>query len=212
LRVQVVFLEEVPPRYQAGDVRAVLGGYARNFLFPQGLAVPATAEQLKRIERIKKSATAQRVKDIEGLGGINQELDGLIVKLRARAGGNGQLYGSITSLHIASEIQQATGREVSRRMIILPQPIKGIGTFQIPVRLHSAVVPTVTVIVEAEGQLTTMGEASGSDDATATAHPEQTDGSLGGSEEENPEIDVVNPTEALSEDVSEDGLGDEAEV
>lgn len=200
MRVQVVFLEEVPPRYQAGDVRAVLGGYARNFLFPQGLAVPATPEQLKRIERIKKAATVQREKDIEGLGGINQELDGLVVKLRARAGGNGQLYGSITSLHIASEVQQATGREVSRRMIVLPQPIKEVGTFQIPVRLHSAVVPTLTVIVEPEGQLTRTESPSELDNTTAAMQIEQFDTSAEIPEDGNPEIDVVSPTEELSED------------
>ena len=162
MRVQVVFLADVPPKHMAGDVRAVSGGYARNYLIPQGLAAPATVDHLKRIEKIKKAAESKRVRDASDLKGVADLLEGLSVTLKGRSGQGGRLYGSITTMAIAQALTDAVGHDIDRRIISLTDPIRDLGTFQVPVRLHMDLIANVTVVVE---------DASGRYFA-ATAEPE----------------------------------------
>lgn len=148
MRFQVVFLADVPPKYMAGEIRAVSGGFARNYLIPQGLAAPATSEQLKRIEKIKKIAEEKRMRDASDLKGVFDKLEGLSITVKGRSGEGGHLYGSITNMAIAEALTEAVGQEIDRRTISLSEPIRELGTFEIPVRLHMDLVPTVTVVVE----------------------------------------------------------------
>ena len=148
MRFQVVFLADVPPKYMAGEIRAVSGGFARNYLIPQGLAAPATSEQLKRIEKIKKVAEEKRFKEASDLKGVAEKLEGLSITLKGRAGEGGHLYGSITNIAIADALTEAVGQEIDRRTITLPEPIRALGTFEVAVRLHMDLNPMVTVIVE----------------------------------------------------------------
>ncbi|GEM_PF-1029893 len=148
MRFQVVFLADVPPKYMAGEIRAVSGGFARNYLIPQGLAAPATSEQMKRIEKIKKVAETQRSKDASDLKGVSDKLEGLSITLKGRAGEGGHLYGSITNIAIAEALTEAVGQDIDRRTITLTEPIRDLGTFEVPVRLHMDLIPTVTVVVE----------------------------------------------------------------
>ena len=148
MRFQVVFLADVPPKYMAGEIRAVSGGFARNYLIPKGFAAPATSEQLKRIEKIKKIAEEQRMRDASDLKGVFDKLEGLAITVKGRSGEGGHLYGSITNMAIAEALTEAVGQDIDRRTISLPEPIRELGTFQIPVRLHMDLVPTVTVVVE----------------------------------------------------------------
>ena len=148
MRVQVVFLADVPPKHMAGDVRAVSGGYARNYLIPQGLAAPATVDHLKRIEKIKKAAESKRVRDASDLKGVADLLEGLSVTLKGRSGQGGRLYGSITTMAIAQALTDAVGHDIDRRIISLTDPIRDLGTYQVPVRLHMDLIANVTVVVE----------------------------------------------------------------
>lgn len=148
MRFQVVFLADVPPKYMAGEIRAVSGGFARNYLIPQGLAAPATSEQLKRIEKIKKIAEEKRTRDASDLKGVFDKLEGLSITVKGRSGEGGHLYGSITNMAIAEALTEAVGQDIDRRTISLAEPIRELGTFEIPVRLHMDLVPTVTVVVE----------------------------------------------------------------
>lgn len=148
MRFQVVFLADVPPKYMAGEIRAVAAGFARNYLIPQGLAAPATSEQMKRIEKIKKVAEEKRFKEASDLKGVADKLEGLSITLKGRAGEGGHLYGSITNVAIAEALTEAVGQDIDRRTITLPEPIRDLGTFEVPVRLHMDLVPTVSVIVE----------------------------------------------------------------
>ena len=109
MRVQVVFLADVPPKHMAGDVRAVAGGYARNYLIPQGLAAPATIDHLKRIEKIKRAAESKRARDASDLKGVADLLEGLSVTLKGRSGQGGRLYGSITNIAIAEALTERGG-------------------------------------------------------------------------------------------------------
>ena len=148
MRVQVVFLADVPPKHMAGDVRAVAGGYARNYLIPHGLAAPATIDHLKRIEKIKRAAESKRARDASDLKGVADLLEGLSVTLKGRSGQGGRLYGSITNIAIAEALTEAVGHDIDRRIVTLTAPIRDLGTFQVPVRLHQDLIPTVTVVVE----------------------------------------------------------------
>jgi large subunit ribosomal protein L9 len=132
----------------AGEIRTVSGGFARNYLIPQGLAAPATSEQMKRIEKIKKIAEAKRSKDASDLKGVSDKLEGLSITLKGRAGEGGHLYGSITNMAIAEALTEAVGQDIDRRTITLTEPIRDLGTFEVPVRLHMDLIPTVTVVVE----------------------------------------------------------------
>jgi large subunit ribosomal protein L9 len=174
LRVQVVFLADVLPRYRAGDVRFVAGGYARNYLIPKGLAAPATQEHLKRIEKIRQAADERRAREAQETQGVAQRLEGMTVTIKARAGEGGRLYGSITTAAIAQAITDASGQEVDRRLIQLPEPIRSLGSFPVAVRLHQDIVPSVTVVVEAEGQRPAASSAPA--EATAEAETEASAG------------------------------------
>ena len=203
MRVQVVFLADVPPKHMAGDVRAVSGGYARNYLIPQGLAAPATADQLKRIAKIKSAAEAKRVRDAADLQGVANLLEGLSVTLKGRSGQGGRLYGSITTMAIAEALTEAVGHDIDRRIISLTEPIRDLGTFQVPVRLHMDLIPTVTVVVE---------DAAGRYFA-ATAEDEVVEGEAEASDAAEDE-DVVAELEAeapVDEEPAEEAPAEEAE-
>ena len=199
MRIQVVFLHDVLPRYRAGDVRAVAGGYARNYLIPKGLAAPATAEHLNRIEKIKAGADVQRIKetqDMQALGGL---LEGVTVTLRARSGEGGRLYGSVTNFHIAEELARVTGREIDRRLIHLPETIKEVGTFEVPVRLHLDVAPTITVVVEDERRPAVVAEAPLQETAASEeSEPAAAEATLD-SEESAPEPEVETTVASVEE-------------
>lgn len=150
MRIQVVFLTDIPPRYRAGEVRAVAAGYARNFLFPKEMAVPATAEHRKRIEKIKVAAEVRRTRESQETQVIAQILNEMTVTIKARAGDRGRLYGSVTTMAIAEAITRDSGHEVDRRLIHLAEPIRELGTFPVTIRLHQDVAATVNVAVEDE--------------------------------------------------------------
>lgn len=153
MRIRVVFLQDVPPRHWAGDVKEVAGGYARNYLIPQGLAAPAVSDSLKRIAKIKQAAEVRRGRETQDMEVLAQIVNGTTVTLKARAAEGGRLYGSVTSTQIAEELSRTLDREVERRLIHLAEPIKEAGTFEVSVRLYPNITPTITVVVEAEGQL-----------------------------------------------------------
>ena len=219
MRVQVVFLADVPPKHSAGDVRAVSGGYARNYLIPQGLAAPATTDQLKRIEKIKKAAVEKRARDTADLKGVADLLEGLSVTLKGRSGQGGHLYGSITTMAIAQALTEAVGHDIDRRIISLTEPIRDLGTFQVPVRLHMDLIPTVTVVVEdAAGRyfaVTEEDEAAEEaeeavetvDEATEEAVDEAADAEAEEAADEEPEA-----VEESAEEASEDAASDDAEA
>lgn len=211
MRVQVVFLADVPPKHSAGDVRAVSGGYARNYLIPQGLAAPATADQLKRIEKIKKAAEEKRARDTADLKGVADRLEGLSVTLKGRSGQGGHLYGSITTMAIAQALTEAVGHDIDRRIISLTEPIRDLGTFQVPVRLHMDLIPTVTVVVEdAAGRY--FAQSATAEDEAATEEPEAAEAVVDEAEAEAAADEEPEAVEESAEEASEDASSDDAET
>jgi large subunit ribosomal protein L9 len=149
--VRVVFVEDVPGVAHGGDIKSVKPGFARNYLLPQKLAIPATADALKRAERLKKQAEATRLKRLEDLKALAQALEGQQVKIEARAGAAGRLYGSVTTMQVAAQLSTMIGREVDKRTVQMADAIRQVGVFPAKVRLHPEVEATVTLLVYPAG-------------------------------------------------------------
>jgi len=148
--MKVVFVEEVPGSALVGEVKEVKNGYARNFLLPRGLAVPATKDNLERGERLAKADTVRQDK-LDGVAqALADKIDGAAIDLTARVGEQGRLYGSITAANIAEELSQIAGETVEHRQVLLGQAIRTIGTQEIRVRLTRNVFANVTVAVAPE--------------------------------------------------------------
>ena len=110
LIVRVIFLQDVPNLANAGDVRNVSDGYARNYLIPEKLAMMATAEEMKRIERIKRAGDERRLRETEQWDELAGLLEGTIITVNARITPAGRFYGAITPAQIAQELSNATGK------------------------------------------------------------------------------------------------------
>ena len=159
MRIRVVFLQDVLPKHFAGDIREVSGGYARNYLIPSGLAAPAMGSHLQHIEKIKQTAGQRRAKETQDMEQLAEIVGGTTVTIKARAGEGGRLYGSVTNARIAEELSLVLGREIDRRAIQMPEAIKEVGSFEVPVRLYHNIVPEIIVVVEAEGGMVAVAEA-----------------------------------------------------
>jgi len=149
--MRVVFLEDVTGVAQGGDVKDVKNGFARNYLLPKNLAVPATHNALQRVERLTKESDTTRLKTLEDMKALAAELDGIRVTVEMRAGSGGRLYGSVTNIIIAEELSKLTGREIERRTIELDEPLRELGLFEVDIHLHPEVEAKIGVLVYAMG-------------------------------------------------------------
>ena len=147
--MKVILKQDVDKLGRVGEVVKVAPGYGRNFLIPRQIAVEATPGNLKivEIERRANARRDQRDKDAATL--VAKDLAKLVVTVRRKAGEGGTLYGSVTSLDIADFL--ITHKiDIDKRRIQLDDPIKSLGEYQVPIRLHREVIVPVAVIVEAE--------------------------------------------------------------
>jgi large subunit ribosomal protein L9 len=127
----------------------VAPGYGRNFLIPRQIAVEATPGNLKIVEIERRASARRDQRDKEAASLVAKDLAKLVVTIRRKAGEGGTLYGSVTSLDIADFL--ITHKiDIDKRKIQLDDPIKSLGDYQIPIRLHREVVVPIAVIVEAE--------------------------------------------------------------
>jgi large subunit ribosomal protein L9 len=148
--MEVLLLKDVDQLGQAGEIKRVADGYARNFLFARNLAVVATPGAIKQAERQRKATVVREAKALSDAQSLAQLLDGTVVTFQARAGEMDRLYGSITNVNIAEALQEEVGREVDRRKIDLEEPLKELGTHAITIRLAPEAEAKVTVVIERE--------------------------------------------------------------
>ena len=135
---------------EKNEVAEVSEGYARNFLFPRKLAVEATAAQLNSI-RLKQDAQAHRKQqEKQDAQSLAQKMEGKRVKIAARVGKDGRLFGSITAKEIAQAMQQQLGMEVDRRKVELAEPIRALGSVQVLVRYYPEI--TFNILVDVVGE------------------------------------------------------------
>ncbi|MBI6547124.1 MAG: 50S ribosomal protein L9 [Cyanobacteria bacterium NC_groundwater_1444_Ag_S-0.65um_54_12] len=150
--MKVILLSDVKGIGNSGQVMEVTSGYARNYLFPRGLAQEATAGALKQIAqrlRTEQIKAAKRKAEAEALA---QKLEAAHVKIAARSGSEGKLYGAVTNKEIAQAVQEQTGLVVDRRKLDLAEPIKAIGKFAIVAKVHPEVAATLHVEVVGVGK------------------------------------------------------------
>ena len=144
--MQVILKQRLENLGQPGDVVSVKPGYARNYLIPQGLAYPATDANLKRIEREKVQLEKRAAEELKAAKERAVSIEGTSVTFTARAGDEGKLFGSITAADIAQKLEEQ-GLEIERRQILLGEPLKALGVYSVPVRLHPDVRPEIKVWV-----------------------------------------------------------------
>jgi large subunit ribosomal protein L9 len=148
--VKVVLLQDVPNLGRQGDLREVADGYARNYLFPRGLAAPASAGA-QRAARARAEALASKAdRELRAARELASRLEGFSLTIRARAGDRGRLFGSVTNLDVARGLEQVAGVNVDRRRVLLGEAIKQTGVYRVPVRLHPQVELVLEVRVEAD--------------------------------------------------------------
>ncbi len=145
--VKVVFLETVEGSGSMGEVKTVRPGYARNYLLPLGLAAPATPEILARAEKLRViEEERQRIQD-EHAKELVGKFEGKPLIIEVRVGEQGRLYGSVTSADIAEKAGEILGEELDRRRVLLPEVIRSVGIYKVPVRLSRTVLPDLEVVV-----------------------------------------------------------------
>lgn len=148
--MKLVFLQDVPNVAKAGEVKEVAGGYGRNFLLPQKLAVIATPTELRKLELQRQTDARRQARWEQEAEALAQVLRDITVVLKVRVGAKNRLYGSITSSDIAQEIKRLSGYEIDKRKIELEEPIQELGSRQVSIRLTKDVTANVNVIVEQE--------------------------------------------------------------
>jgi large subunit ribosomal protein L9 len=147
--MKIILMDEVPTLGRRGEVHDVSDGYARNFLLPQKLALPATAANLKNLAQIKARQDAQAAKLMSDAQRQAQAIEALHYSQRRQASDEGRLFGSVGRADLAAFLAQH-GIEVERRRIGLDEPIKSVGEFTVPVRLHADVTAQLKVSVTRE--------------------------------------------------------------
>lgn len=148
--MKIIFLEDVKGQGKKGETREVSDGYARNYLLPRKLAVEANADNMNAL-RLKEKArqaqiAAEKAKALENA----RQLESVIVKISAKAGSNGKLFGSITSKEISEALAKQHGIEIEKQKIIQAEPIKTFGSYEVKCKFGYEISGTVHVMVTEE--------------------------------------------------------------
>jgi large subunit ribosomal protein L9 len=146
--VQVILSEDVHALGEAGDIVSVKPGFARNYLVPEGKAVPATAERVHQVEHQQRVISEKRAKELKDLESVKARLDATKLEIEAQAGEEGKLFGSVTAQNLADLLAEK-GLDVDRRKIVLTEAIKTTGEHTVAIRLRSDVVAEFKVTVTA---------------------------------------------------------------
>jgi large subunit ribosomal protein L9 len=147
--MEVILKEDINKLGHRGDVVKVAEGYGRNYLIPKKLAIEATPGNKAVIEQMKAAAVRKSAKEKGSAEELGKQLDGATVEFTRKSGEHDQLFGSVTSSDIAHALE-AKGFAVDRRKILLDVPLKTVGEFDVPVKLHREVTVTVKAVVKKE--------------------------------------------------------------
>ena len=147
--MEVILKEDVPKLGNRGEVVKVAEGYGRNFLLPRKLAIEANAANKAVIDQMKAAAVRRSAKEKSEAEELSKQFDGLEVRFARKSGENDQLFGSVTSSDIAEALEKKSFH-IDRRKIQLHEPLKTVGEFTIPVKLHKDVTTHLKVVIEKE--------------------------------------------------------------
>lgn len=148
--MKVVFLQDVSVKGKKGEIREVADGYARNFLLPQGLAVPATPTAIKVAETQFEERAQRQVRQQEERGELIERLEGQVLYFKARAGAKGRLHGAVTSADIAAELSRLIDFQIDKKKVELDEPLHHLGSYEIAISLGTGPEAKIKVVIEEE--------------------------------------------------------------
>jgi large subunit ribosomal protein L9 len=147
--MQIILQEDVEKLGTRGQVVEVAEGYARNFLLPRKLAMPASAGNLKRLEKIRTTLAKLTATERDAAQKVADALNGVLISLTRKAGENDHMFGSVTAADLAEELAKL-GHTIDKREIQLAEPIRTLGEYQVPVKLYTDVTAEFKVVVTRE--------------------------------------------------------------
>jgi len=145
--MKVILRSDLADVGKKGDIVDVSDGYDRNYIVPKGFALKATEGNEKQANAMRRSRDIRDAKDRGAAEEIASSLVPKVITVKAKAGAEGRLFGSVTSADVATAVEEQTGIELDRRRLHLDEPIKSLGTHQVPTRLHPDVEFAITVEV-----------------------------------------------------------------
>lgn len=148
--MKVIFQQDIRGQGKKGEMKEVSDGYARNYLLPRNLAIEATADNLNAQKLRERARLKQAAQETERAREDAKKLESVLVKIPAKAGSAGRLFGSITSREISEALQAQTGIAIEKQKIVQPEPIKAFGNFEVKVKLGHEVSGTIHVMVTEE--------------------------------------------------------------
>jgi large subunit ribosomal protein L9 len=146
--MKVIFLKDVSSKGKRGEIREVADGYARNFLFPKGLALLATPAAIKTAKNQSEESAERQARQREELKALIQQIEGKELHFKARVGAKGRLHGAITSANIAGELSRLINFEVDRKKVELDEPLHSLGSYEITISLAKDSEAKVKVVIE----------------------------------------------------------------
>lgn len=147
--MKIILLKDVKDLGKVGDLVDAKVGYARNFLFPRKLAIEATEKNMKTWKEQKAKEEAEEQERIQGAKVLKEKLEALDIKLKAKSGEGGRLFGAITSKDIANEIENQLGEKIDKKKIDLKDNIKKLGSSKVDVKVYNDIIAEIKVEVEA---------------------------------------------------------------
>ena len=143
--MKVILTQDIKGVGKKDEIINANDGYARNFLFPKKLAVPADSKNMSLLQGRKDSANYKKEQEIEKANEIKEKLSKIMLTIKVKAGENGKIFGSITSKEIATELKIQKNIEIDKKKINLKEPIKELGTFNIEIKLYEGVIGTLKI-------------------------------------------------------------------
>ena len=146
--MKVIFLKDVSSKGKAGEIREVADGYARNFLLPKGLALPATQEAIKSAKNLAEERVRREARSQEELSELAKLIGDKELHFKARAGEKGKLHGSITSADIAAELSKLVNVEIDKKKVVLNEPLRQLGDHEVSINFSKDIEAKIKVIIE----------------------------------------------------------------
>jgi large subunit ribosomal protein L9 len=149
-KMEVILNESIENLGKAGDIVSVANGYARNYLLPKGIAIVADKKNLTKIEKQREAILKRAAKMKEEYEALASQLSALDIEIPVKVGEEEKLYGSVTNLDIAKAVEEK-GFQIDRKKIVMEEPIKALGEYEIPVKLSPDVTATLNIKVVSAG-------------------------------------------------------------
>jgi len=148
--MKVVFIEDVSNKEKKGDIKEVSGGYARNYLLPRGLALPASAGAIKAAEKISQERERKRVRLHDEYIELARQIEGKELRFKGKASSKGTLHGSITSADIADRLSNLVNVDIDKKKVVLKNSLHNIGEYEVEVIFSKDATAKIMVIIERE--------------------------------------------------------------